>query len=65
MTALRDARLDLRRTQLEVASEIGVSQAALCFWENGGRTPTLANTAALADFLGYELTATPKDNARA
>lgn len=61
MTQLRDLRLDRGLTQLEVASEIGVAQSALCFWENGGRTPTLTRIARLADLLGYELTLTPKE----
>lgn len=62
MAVLRDARIDKGLTQLEVASEIGVSQGALCFWGNGGRTPKLPQLARLADFLGYEITLTPKES---
>ncbi|MFG3439897.1 helix-turn-helix transcriptional regulator [Nonomuraea sp. NPDC047897] len=61
MTQLRDLRLDRGLTQLEVASEIGVAQSALCFWENGGRTPTLTRVTELAAFHGYKLTLTPKE----
>ena len=62
MATLRNARIDQGWTQLEVAAEIGASQGAVCFWENGGRPPTLRHLTRLADFLGYEITATPKES---
>lgn len=62
MLKLGERRMNLGLTQLEVASQIGVSQGAISFWETGQRTPTLAKFAELADVLGYELTLTMKES---
>ncbi|MGP4092986.1 helix-turn-helix domain-containing protein [Nonomuraea sp. KM90] len=63
MTAFRNRRLELGLSQMHVAEEIGVAQVTLCSWENGLRTPGLGYFLRLADFLGYEITATPKEDA--
>jgi transcriptional regulator with XRE-family HTH domain len=53
--ALRWLRLDARRKQREVAQTAGVTQAMLCSYEQGKRTPSLASLEKILDTLGADL----------
>lgn len=53
--ALRWLRLDARRKQREVAQSAGVTQAMLCSYEQGKRTPSLASLEKILDTLGADL----------
>lgn len=54
-TRLRMERARVKKTQKEVASEIGLTAAAICNYEKGERVPTLQTLAQLADFYGASI----------
>jgi len=58
MFAARSRREALGRTQLDVASAIDASQAAVCAWENGQRVPTLGRFLTLITELGGRVVVT-------
>lgn len=51
-TMLRDARKEREMTQLEFATLIGSTQAAINYWENGKRIPRADKLKKIADKLG-------------
>ncbi len=51
---IRERRVALGLTQAQIASQLGVSQAAVSNWENGQSSPDLAATNALVTILGME-----------
>lgn len=53
-TNLRVERAKRKLTQAEVAEAVGITQAALCRYEDGTRTPTLPVLERFADY--YETT---------
>jgi transcriptional regulator with XRE-family HTH domain len=53
--ALRWLRLETKRKQREVAQAAGVTQAMLCSYEQGKRTPSLASLEKILDTLGADL----------
>jgi transcriptional regulator with XRE-family HTH domain len=57
---LADHRLDQDRSQLDVASEIGVAQVQICRWEKGHSNPTIGHLIAYAEALGCVITVAPK-----
>lgn len=61
MHQLTTRRLHLGRSQLDVASEVGIAQVTLCYWETGRRRPSLPKFVALVDALDCEITITPKE----
>lgn len=54
-TKLRMERARVKLTQAQVASETGLTAAAICTYENGERMPTLQSLSALADLYGVTL----------
>ena len=44
MSNLRTLRVLMRKNQLEIATRLGVSRAAISHWETGKRRPNLENT---------------------
>lgn len=46
--AIRNARLERRLTQEELAALVGVSQGTISFWERGLETPTVEHLILLA-----------------
>ena len=54
-TRLRMERARVKKTQKQVAEEIGINAAAICNYENGDRVPTLQTLAQLADFYGASI----------
>ena len=54
-TRLRMERARIKKTQKQVAEEIGITAAAICNYENGDRVPTLQTLALLADFYGASI----------
>ena len=42
-TVLRNARIAAGRLQADVAAQLGVTQTALSYWENGHRSPSTAD----------------------
>jgi transcriptional regulator with XRE-family HTH domain len=54
-TRLRMERARVKKTQKQVAEEIGITAAAICNYENGERVPTLQTLAQLADFYGASI----------
>lgn len=58
MFAVRTRREALGRTQLDVASAIDASQAAVCAWENGKRGLTLERFLAVITELGGRVVVT-------
>jgi transcriptional regulator with XRE-family HTH domain len=54
-TAMYDARKSARLTQTQLASLIGVSHAAISFWENGVNIPNILDCWRIADVLSVPL----------
>lgn len=49
---LRTARKNAKKTQLEVATAIGVTESTYCGYETGKRQPDALKIGAIASFLG-------------
>lgn len=49
---LKILRIKARMNQAEAAEKVGVTQAALCDWENGKYKPKPASVAKLAELYG-------------
>jgi transcriptional regulator with XRE-family HTH domain len=58
---IRRHRLDLGLLQVEVATEVGVTESTVWNWEHGTE-PELAHIPAVIDFLGYVPWEEPKDS---
>ena len=54
-TLLRDARIAAGQLQADVATAVGVTQTALSYWENGRRSPSLADLERWADAVGCRI----------
>lgn len=52
---LKQAREEKGLSQIEMASKIGVSQAAYCYYEQGLRTPSSQMLIRIADLLDVSL----------
>ncbi len=59
-TVLRDARIATGRLQSDVAAVLGVTQTALSYWENGRRSPPLADLGRWAEAVGCRILAVPR-----
>jgi transcriptional regulator with XRE-family HTH domain len=62
VAVLADHRRDQGRSQLDVASEIGIAQSHVCRWETGQSNPTIGHLIAYADALGCVITVIPKED---
>jgi len=51
---LRKRRYDLKLSQLDVASIIGVTTDTITYWENGRSMPQISFKPAITRFLGYD-----------
>ncbi len=68
--ALKQARKEMGLSQEQLAKKLGVSKVAVCWYENGDRTPTLEHFVELANILnlsldelsGREVTVVSEDN---
>jgi len=60
---LRDARIAAGQLQADVAAALGVTQTALSYWENGRRSPSLADSQRWAEAVGYRILAVPQRRA--
>ena len=49
---IKDKRLALDMTQIELADKIGITQSMLCQIERGTKAPSLPLRAEIAQFLG-------------
>ena len=54
---IKQARKSKGMSQDQLANKIGVSKVAICWYENGDRTPTLQHFLELADILDLSLDA--------
>lgn len=54
---IRRAREQRRLTQIQLANQLGVSQTAISYWEQGRRSPDLDDLVALADVLETDVAA--------
>lgn len=54
-TRLRMERARVKKTQKQVAESTGITQSAICNYENGERVPTLQTLAILAEFYGASI----------
>lgn len=52
MSKIRELREQNDLSMLELAAKIGVSDAAICKWENGDHEPKASYIIRLADFFG-------------
>lgn len=57
---LRDARNAAGRLQADVAAQIGVTQTALSYWENGRRSPSEADLKRWAEAVNCRIIVAPK-----
>ena len=57
-TVLRNARIAVGRPQAEVAADLGLTQTALSYWENGRRSPSLTDAERWAAAVGYRIRVT-------
>lgn len=57
---LRDARNAAGRLQADVAAQIGVTQTALSYWENGRRSPSEADLERWAEAVDCRIVVAPK-----
>lgn len=48
---IREARMEKRLTQAQLAEAIGVNNLAICRWENGDGTPSIKSQRALRKFF--------------
>lgn len=55
MLDIRARRLELRKSQGELAAELNVSQPVLSQWETGKVTPRTKDLPALAEVLGCSI----------
>ena len=66
---LREARKKAKKTQLEVAQAIGITESTYCGYETGKRQPDALKIGAIASFLGisgdYLLEIEPAENKEA
>ncbi len=51
---IRNRRLELKKSQREVAVLFGVHMSTVLHWEAGTKKPKAKHDAAITDFLGYE-----------
>ena len=49
---LREIRMEMGLSQVDMAKKLGVSRGALCYYENGQRTPDIAFLCALHELSG-------------
>lgn len=54
-TVLHDARIASGRLQADVAADLGMTQTGLSYWENGHRSPSLADAERWAQAVGYRV----------
>ena len=52
---MKEARKTLGMSQGDLAKQLGVSKVAICWYENGDRTPSLEHFLKLADLLHLSL----------
>lgn len=57
---LRDARIAAGRSQADVAVLLGVTQTALSYWENGRRSPSVADAERWAEAVGCRIVVASK-----
>lgn len=57
---LRNARIAAGQLQADVAAALGVTQTALSYWENGRRSPSLADLERWAKAVGCRIVVAPK-----
>jgi transcriptional regulator with XRE-family HTH domain len=60
ITELKDLRMKAGLTQRDLAERLYCSQAAVCSWECGGRTPDVAMLRRWAEALGVGLRLGPR-----
>ena len=53
--SIKYARTQARLTQTELANKIGVTHAAISYWENGINIPNVADCIKIADVLQISL----------
>lgn len=54
-SSIKEARLAQRISQIELAKKIGVTHAAISYWENGINIPNVLDCWLLADVLGLTI----------
>ena len=54
-SSIKEARLAQGISQIELAKKIGVTHAAISYWENGINIPTVLDCWLLADVLGLTI----------
>lgn len=52
---LREIRMEMGLSQVDMAKKLGVSRGALCYYENGQRTPDIAFLCALHELSGCSM----------
>jgi len=55
MDVLKEVRKAAKKTQIQVANMLGVTQAAYAMYENGSRSPTNDMLIKLADYFGVSV----------
>lgn len=53
--AIKDNRIAQKYTQKQLAQKIGVTHAAISYWENGVNVPNVKDCWLLADALGISI----------